>query len=1059
MNNKGQFSIIAALLVAVVLIASVIGTYSAIRYSPIQEQPQILSSIDETNQAINQLLGFTVGYYGSVLKVTGNVTFAQQLATQYLDSGLTNVGSFKPDWGLSLNVTNLQLNTNWFTDDSYSQGSMDVTYDLNGIGITGISYSTSTRLEVQMTNNYSSTQAQFKILSDNGEPLINLGPDNIKFYRYNYENLTWEYSVPTNIISYADGTYLVDLPLGVLGNSYMVQVDDNRGISVLASSFNQFTTTIVWNSTISSLMNLEESTLTLELLQNGTVRWLGQDMQFTTQTLPIPPISVKAIHINQTINGVTQEVPFQVEDWASDYQIPQGLTSNTTIFSNRQMIVFLLNIKVSNFTVWWDGSDAATQTPLAFTNYYFNNDDPTASTLSNGIVTLLFGSFNVKSTVVGTTTSSTAYFMRLNQEASTYGAGLSYIIHHGIVRDIVQQEAEWSTGADGCPNFYSNMVLTLPANVTYYTYYLRTMFIDSSQARSITDLSPIRLTTSLSSYQMQTENGTLNGFPIVQNGTGTFLNAPSGSWTAHHFSQFISDTGQGAGIMITDKDNQILYEFDSFPGSNSKGALKASSGLIELLPVSSGQVQFNYAYNIAWQGAVVTFDNTTPVFSSYNETTSTGLWTLVEYPPILTVIASLQNPLTVSVAPSGPLDIGVGQTQLFTAASSGGTGAKSYQWYLDGGMVSGQTASTYTYTGALGSHTVYVRVTDSAPTPTIAQSNTVSTVTADLSVSVSPSGPLAMDASQTQLFTGASSGGTGAKSYQWYLDGGMVSGQTASTYVYTAATSGSPHSVYVRVTDSASTPVSVNSNTVSITVSSAITVTVTPTGPLTMDVGEPQLFTAASSGGTGAKSYQWYLDSSVVSGQTASTYIYTGALGSHTVYVRVTDSASTPMTVQSNTVSITVSATPITVTRNPSAGFGSWNNEAYAYADGGSYASSSYNNDQSTFSGYGFTVPSGATNIQVRVRLDAWANNGNDYDRDDIRLEVYDGSWHTYTPNPITLSGSQSTIWCTVTSLSSGGWNPAEVNGIQVRVTHIQDGYDDATIYLDWMPIEVTYTP
>ncbi len=35
MNNKGQFSIIAALLVAVVLIASVMGTYSSIRYSPV----------------------------------------------------------------------------------------------------------------------------------------------------------------------------------------------------------------------------------------------------------------------------------------------------------------------------------------------------------------------------------------------------------------------------------------------------------------------------------------------------------------------------------------------------------------------------------------------------------------------------------------------------------------------------------------------------------------------------------------------------------------------------------------------------------------------------------------------------------------------------------------------------------------------------------------------------------------------------------------------------------------------------------------------------------------
>ena len=49
--------------------------------------------------------------------------------------------------------------------------------------------------------------------------------------------------------------------------------------------------------------------------------------------------------------------------------------------------------------------------------------------------------------------------------------------------------------------------------------------------------------------------------------------------------------------------------------------------------------------------------------------------------------------LGVSVAPAGPLTMIVGQTQVFTATVSGGTGAISYQWYLDGGVVSGQTAS------------------------------------------------------------------------------------------------------------------------------------------------------------------------------------------------------------------------------------------------------------------------------------------------------------------------------------------------------------------------------
>ncbi len=1238
MNNKGQFSIIAALLVAIVLIASVMGAYSAIRYSPIQQQPQILSSVDETNQALKQLLGFTVGYYGSVLKVTGNVTYAQQLAHNYLDSGISNIGSIKPEWGLSLNNTQVDLKANWYMNYSYSQGTMNVTYDLNGLGITGVSYSASSRLEVQISDINSTTQAQFKILTDNGEPLINLGADNVKFFQYSFGNLTWDFSIPTNIISHADGTYIVDLPSGVAGNAYVVQVEDTRGLSVLASSYSEFTSAVAWNTTtfrpdlgysdnthfdvigthgnfnaqksapdgiydtlteaasgftqvpsysayfktygsttlasgsisnlllndggymsfhaypsysgtysfgtntvgsassnfnnvlgsrfttgpggglacnisayldftstgnilgnantgtlsqtiegslkgqmfttstspviaqsisayidcttsaknmksaiytsngaivgiteektipaspsaawqtfnlvapltltastqyvlviwsqsgsgnadlfysngggngrsvsqaygnwlsqvtfstnnrpysiycnylsafnsqaaiysnngqtligtteektlttvsgwvtfnfisqptllastnyvlaietsdtvnvkvyyntgvaenfgasasyptwptflsdqgnqraysinctylianqytaqvelsgnstipfpwndiswnldssvsinsvtatyqlynstagqypvngdgymtvllgsgdltksqtintnpasflnssgywkimitantstsspfdlnldfvqytpdvtnfalnlqeqwtninatnlrqdlciktgamssepllvqllqgnswqnlttlipnyfnnvslapyinstnltirfidgnnvtdpivdswnidsvyikdepdINFLVNQGQSTFTLEVLQNGTMRWLGQNMQVTTQDLPIPPIPVKAIHVNQTINGVNQEVPFQIEDWASNYQIPLGLTSNTTLFGNRQMIVFLLNSKVSDFSVWWNGSDIATQTPLAFTNKYFANDNTATSTLTNGNVTLLIGGFNVKATVTGSGNSSTANFMRINQQASSYGAGVAYVIHNGIVRDIVQQEAEWGNGPTGSPNLYANIVITLPANSTYYTYNLRIMFISSSQSRSITDLNPIQLTTSLPSVQLQTENGTLAGSPIIQNGTGTFLNSTSGNWTPHHFSQFLSSDGKGAGIMFTDQANQKLYAFDAFPASTSKGALRASNGLLELLPVSSSQVQFTHAYDITWQGAVVTFDKTTPICNLYSGTTPMGLWILAEYPPKLTVTA------------------------------------------------------------------------------------------------------------------------------------------------------------------------------------------------------------------------------------------------------------------------------------------------------------------------------------------------------------------------------------------------------------------------------------
>ena len=138
-----------------------------------------------------------------------------------------------------------------------------------------------------------------------------------------------------------------------------------------------------------SSLNSPAATVAVELLQNGTMIWLGQSLQVTTQTIPIPPVPVKAIHMNETIDGVNQQVPFQIEDWASSYMIPLGLTNNATVFSNMQMIVFLVNTHVSEFTLWWNGSDQAIQTPLAFTSSSFKNDN-SGTILNNGQLSLKF---------------------------------------------------------------------------------------------------------------------------------------------------------------------------------------------------------------------------------------------------------------------------------------------------------------------------------------------------------------------------------------------------------------------------------------------------------------------------------------------------------------------------------------------------------------------------------------------------------------------------------------------------------------------------------------------
>ena len=940
MNGKGQFSIIAALLVAVVLISTVIITYSTIRNSPIQDQPQVLSAIDETNFAIKQILGFTVGYYCSVLQVTGNSSYARMLAINYLHSGLINIADMHPEWGASFSVSKTELYTYWFTNTSYSTGTLAVTYNLAGLGIYGITYETSCRLTVQAKSIISSNQTQLVVMKDEGEPLINLGKRNFEFYRYVYTNSTWELITPsTEPVAFANGTYIIDIPSGIDPYSYLIQVKDSRGLIVVVSSFSRYTCTLAWNSalawaqnyvdnntsdvdlsgdngthsdfpaqqagpdsiydtlteentggsSISTLLDdgfeaadwdanwdnifhdwrednwpvhsgsasawatdgdegyftcdnldasdaiaiyvdlwfrkddtestdftlyyydgsnydlidelddnggddtwlhytdkvtdsqyfvsnfrvrfdatlwsgenvwvddvliekevqiddhyeldlevqwtntyyngtneelciyggtmgsediqvdvwngstwenlftdlssgwnnvsvssyldsttftirfkgneetsdtiqdnwkidatllhvwptedlylsLQDATIVVELLQNGTMRWLGQNLQLTTQTKPIPPIPVKAIHVNQTVNGMNREVPFQIEDWASNYRIPLGLANNASVFNSRTMLTFLANPNISKVTIWWNGSDTTTQTPYAYTNRHFTVNT-VQRTLTNGILDLEIdfsryagvNSFKVISTV-GTSTN-TAEFMRINDEVADYGnSEPTYAITNGTVRAVIHHEVEWDGGIlnPDCPNVYAHIVLTLPANATYYTYQLRFMFVESQKDRTITDLCPIKV--KASTGQPQTENGTANGYPIISDTTGLFYNSSALNW-AHHWSQFTSGTN-GAGVMFRDSANQMLYFFDAIAGDKT-GTLKVSNSVertIELLPVSElASVNFAYALDVTWHGAVVTFDGTTPIYENDN---NTGLWIIVEYPPTIAV--------------------------------------------------------------------------------------------------------------------------------------------------------------------------------------------------------------------------------------------------------------------------------------------------------------------------------------------------------------------------------------------------------------------------------------
>jgi hypothetical protein len=634
--NKGQFSTIAALLVALIMVGAVIATYANIRNLPFQEPPKVLSALEEMNLSLKGLMQYAVGYYGSILQVTGNVSYAKDLTLKYLRSGFVYIAQSKPSWNPSFDIKYSTFSTCWYEPTSYSVGNLSVTYSLSGLGISQVTYEISSLLRVDVLDTVAG-QARVLVTAEGGKPDLNLGRTNFFFYRFS--GSAWKTVNPdVDPVVYSNGTYALQIPSGVDQSLYLMKVYDSRGITTTAFFSNsrkpQYALTFSWNASLYS--PLARDTLVVESLQNGTLRWLGSNIQLSTQGKPILPIPVRALRVNQTVNGVDREVPFQVEDWGSDYRVPLGLTSNASLFGSRQMIVFLANHNVQRVTLWWNGRDTTTQTPYAFVNRYFTGDNPALRRLTNGILTLTVSASydTITSSIAGGGITSTASFMRLNNYNPVYGSSPAYVIHHGIVRDIIQQEAEWSNGAPNSPNVYSQMYFTLPANATFYTYALRTVFVDSLQSRSLADLCAIRV--SVSGGQQRTENGTSGGYPVSSTATGLFYNFTGfqNGW-AHHWSEFISGSS-GAGIMFRDNANEKLYLLDSIAGQKTGGVNVAGvSRVIEFNPVGRSQfpAAFTYSLDVVWHGAVVTF-NGEPIYPTVGDV---GLWVLVEHPPVVAV--------------------------------------------------------------------------------------------------------------------------------------------------------------------------------------------------------------------------------------------------------------------------------------------------------------------------------------------------------------------------------------------------------------------------------------
>ncbi|WQN07439.1 head outer capsid protein [Escherichia phage vB-Eco-KMB23] len=263
---------------------------------------------------------------------------------------------------------------------------------------------------------------------------------------------------------------------------------------------------------------------------------------------------------------------------------------------------------------------------------------------------------------------------------------------------------------------------------------------------------------------------------------------------------------------------------------------------------------------------------------------------------------------TLAVTPASPPEGVIGTAVQFTAAlASQPSGANAtYQWHVDGSPVDEATDATFNYTpdtSGVKKIKCVAQVTaadyDALSVTSNEVSLTVNKKTQTTTLAVTPDSPPAGVIGTAVEFTAAlASQPDGASAtYQWYVDDSQIGEATSATFSYTPTTSGVKRIKCVaQVTATDYDAKTVTSNEVSLTVNKKTMnpqVTLTPPS-INVQQDASATFTAnvTDAPEEAQIEYSWKKDSSPVEGSTNVYTVDTSSIGSQTIEVTATVTAT-----------------------------------------------------------------------------------------------------------------------------------------------------------------------